>query len=307
MIHLKKAMIASVVALSLSSSSANAVPSPTQDQVGGLTEFTNMLSTQSITSLKSLYDLVVGVGQLMSHVAQAGSAPERGPKMGSNVPSVDKPMQVGTSGQRTPLHIGLGAPQMGSHVHKPGMRIGIGLVTPQTGSYTPIPGPKQEVGSLNASETVKYVRYLYSPRWGWLDTRHFTAAADYATKNSAFKSLLMGTLKEVDQLSNEEKSSFSYEDRVSNALGVYFIKEYSMTEENKSLAFQTVLLKYLTELGFDEKPTTSSPNFNQLPKTDADVATTAVVKNYTYEPSYTTQARDHEIDQLIEDFLYWLP
>lgn len=299
MIHLKRAAIASVISLSLFTSSAYAAPSPTQDQVGGLTEFSNFLTNQSITSLTTLYNVVVGVGHLVSNAAQVADSNGQCPiKVGSTQPvdkpmqvggsHVDKPMQVGTSGQRTPLKVDLGAPQVKSGA--------------------PGAGPKHvEAGSLQVSVVVKYVRYLYSPRWGWLDTRHFTAAANYATDHCAFKALLMGTLKEVDQLSDEEKSSFSYEDRVSNALGVYFIKEYSATEENKKLPFNTVLLNYLTALGFDEKPTEKSPNFTQLPKTDADVATAEVVRNYTYEPSFTTAVRDQEIDEKIEDFLFWLP
>ena len=146
-------------------------------------------------------------------------------------------------------------------------------------------------------------RYLYSDKWGWLDMRHFAAAA-WRSDNLFFSE--KGTLKEGEQTENDQfqrndPSGFDYEDLTSNLIGVYFLV-YLESNEAQENDFQTNLKNYLTELGFVDNPLTTAPNAlnGTLPKTHD---TSTGEKNYSYLPKYATERLDGDLDSKIISFL----
>ena len=126
-------------------------------------------------------------------------------------------------------------------------------------------------------------RYLYSPSAGWLDMKHFAAAAKatdkwYATGNMVLRE---GEKTERQQELNGSNSAWSYEDLPSNMYGVEF-EEYL---ENNNGEFLDVLESYLVEKGFVDNPLKIAPNASQMPSTDPVGPPTAT--NHTYTPMYT--------------------
>lgn len=154
-------------------------------------------------------------------------------------------------------------------------------------------------GSYNGSNSNKtFAKYLYSPKWGWIDTKHFSSAANrtdwvHLTGN--------GTLEKGEMNENSHRGSatgWDYEDLVSNLIGVYF-EEYLESDEASGKSFSENLESYLTELGFTDN-VESAPNFNSLPET---IHTSTNQKNTTYDPFYVSEERNGSLDLKVLDYL----
>jgi RHS repeat-associated protein len=138
-------------------------------------------------------------------------------------------------------------------------------------------------------------RYVYSKSWGWIDMRHFSAAA-YGTDlllASSNDILKRGEETELAQERANNASAWSYEDLVSNALGVYF-EQYA--EDYKGNALQA-LTSFFKEIGVVENPLEIAPN--ELP--DAERQTPP--QNMSYEPVNTLNNRALGIDAKIVKFI----
>ena len=125
-------------------------------------------------------------------------------------------------------------------------------------------------GNSSNSDSNRDKRYLYSERWGWVDMKHFSAAADGTDYffYTAKKVLSKGESIEQEQLKRGSGSAYSYEDLPSNLLGVYF--EEWLEKDDTSIGevvkmrrelgienleiFQLQLYKFLKELGFVNNP-----------------------------------------------------
>jgi RHS repeat-associated protein len=68
------------------------------------------------------------------------------------------------------------------------------------------------------------VRYVYTKENGWLDMKHFFAAANVAANSSIgeVKTIVGGLLVEIGQTLEGDESAFSYEDLPTNAAGAEF-------------------------------------------------------------------------------------
>jgi RHS repeat-associated protein len=68
------------------------------------------------------------------------------------------------------------------------------------------------------------VRYVYTKENGWLDMKHFCAAANVAANSSIgeVKTIVGGLLVEIGQTLEGDESAFSYEDLPTNAAGAEF-------------------------------------------------------------------------------------
>ncbi|MBF0575572.1 RHS repeat-associated core domain-containing protein [Dysgonomonas sp. GY617] len=138
-------------------------------------------------------------------------------------------------------------------------------------------------------------RYVYSKSWGWIDMRHFSAAA-YGTDlllASSNDILKRGEETELAQERAGNASAWSYEDLVSNALGVYF-EQYA--ESYKGNALQA-LTSFFMKIGVVENPLDVAPN--ELP--DAERQTPP--QNMSYESINTSNNRALGIDAKIVKFI----
>ena len=129
-------------------------------------------------------------------------------------------------------------------------------------------------------------RYLYSKSNGWIDMRHISNAALATDKwyITGAQVLRKGEDTERAQEKQEPSSAWSYEDLVSNKLGVEF---ESYLEDNKG-EFLDVLEKFLYEKGFVDKPMEVAPNRNEIPYSyPMDSNTPPTATNKTYVPKYT--------------------
>ncbi len=140
-------------------------------------------------------------------------------------------------------------------------------------------------GSPSADKSVIGSRYLYSTKWGWLDLRHFSAAAYYSEKwyLSGHAVLTFGELKEFMQSRESSASAFDYEDFVSNLLGVFFGTKYARDGKKTYVAN---LHAYLKNLGFVDQPLSIAPNADQVPKTYS-LKPGEIEKSHDYNPRHT--------------------
>lgn len=130
-------------------------------------------------------------------------------------------------------------------------------------------------------------RYLYSLKWGWIDMRHFAAAAYYSERwyLSGHDVLTFGELKEWKQSlkSEDEGSAYNYEDFISNLLGVFFGTQY---ERDNKKSYVSNLRAYLQKLGFVNDPLSSAPNAAQIPE-DYSLKPDEIEKSRDYTPRHT--------------------
>jgi hypothetical protein len=153
------------------------------------------------------------------------------------------------------------------------------------------PGPNDNVKS-NGWLTE---RYVYSKSWGWIDMRHFSAAA-YGTDlllASSDDILENGEKTEAGQEQAGYPSAWSYEDLVSNALGVYF-ESYLEDYDGTTLE---ALESFFKEIGVVENPLEAAPN--ELPEEE----TTSPPQNTTYKPKYATHKREKGLNAKIVKFI----
>ncbi|MBK9402640.1 MAG: hypothetical protein IPN36_17905 [Bacteroidetes bacterium] len=144
-------------------------------------------------------------------------------------------------------------------------------------------------GSSNLSVDGKNTgnkRYLYSKSNGWIDLRHVSNAALATDKwyITGAQVLREGEDTEQAQEKYDPSSAWSYEDLVSNKLGVEF---ESYLEDNKG-EFLVVLQKFLYDKGFVDNPMEVAPNHNEIPYSyPMDSNTLPPATNKTYVPLYT--------------------
>lgn len=110
-------------------------------------------------------------------------------------------------------------------------------------------------------------RYLYSPKWGWVDMLHFASGAwaNSLTFVHGYRVLKGGEDNELLQEQQNEWSRWDYEDLISNLLGVCF-QEYlaSLSWRERTRNFTGQLNYYLAELGFVESPADAAPNWKAM-------------------------------------------
>ena len=166
-------------------------------------------------------------------------------------------------------------------------------------------GTRTTSGIQNPDAKEPKFRYLYSKRWGWVDMKHFAAAAHHTSSPFVTGSYVLkrGEQKEIEQeysdRSYERASAWDYEDLTSNLMGVTFEDywdERSYFEVPMEHGdFVTVLDQFLDELGFtEEHPGEAAPNYDWMPY---DAHTDDRTQNSTYDPMYTTIPRYRELDE----------
>jgi|GEM_PF-2875201 len=149
-------------------------------------------------------------------------------------------------------------------------------------------------------------RYLYSPKWGWVDMYHVSAAIENELSGDPKIVLEEGEQlelrQEMEKFPNNnggsKPSAWDPEDLVSNLIGVGF-KLYQNTEEAKNKDFLTNLRNYLTDLGFGD---ITEELKNGLPKSHHDESGKT---NYTYNPNDAPlkDQRNTKTDLLVLNFL----
>jgi hypothetical protein len=171
-------------------------------------------------------------------------------------------------------------------------------------------------------------RYLYSPRWGWIDTAHLAATALVAGTldegRVKFKghqapfgapqgvaeaaALAAGEALEIDQDKRGTNSGYSYEDLPSDLLGAYFDR-YRKSEGREKQPFLSVYRQFLVDLGCVEKPLEIAPNRGTLVLEDdesglrKDTPKESLPRiNREFAPVYVLAPRNAPIDADIEGF-----
>jgi|GEM_PF-5935726 len=143
-------------------------------------------------------------------------------------------------------------------------------------------------------------RYLYSPKWGWLDLTHFTAGAEYSSRWYLTTDMVLwrGALLENQQERAGNTSSWSYEDLPSNMMGAFFSR-YLKKSQSRDLVQS--LRAYLLALGFVDDPMIA-PNLPQLPPRSHGEPRPP--QNHSYTSRYTTQGSDsyNDLDRALARF-----
>ncbi|MCM0606497.1 MAG: hypothetical protein KA715_10440 [Xanthomonadaceae bacterium] len=145
-------------------------------------------------------------------------------------------------------------------------------------------------------------RYLYSKSWGWIDLKHFTAAAELLAKNSKinrtkymfYYAILAGESHEQNSNNkNELGSVYSYEDLVSNFLGASF-QYLANNGWFKGLSFNQSLLSFFESFEISDEPQVDAPNFKSLDEPK---------KNKSYYPLFNTKKADanHPIQKKLNE------
>lgn len=173
------------------------------------------------------------------------------------------------------------------------------LDTISAGTLSALAAEYKGLGSSNAS-TGNMKRYLYSPKWGWLDMKHFASSADWADSwyVSGYMVLKEGEKQEIEQLKSGDDSAFDYEDLPSNLLGVYF-ERYLEKEEAKKKTFSENLGDYLYKLGFVDDPEEVAPNGLNVSHHEKGKEP----MNFSYDPMFTTEEADDELSAEIKGYI----
>ncbi len=132
-------------------------------------------------------------------------------------------------------------------------------------------------------------RFLYSPKWGWIDLRHFGSAAKLINNKSwqyrsifilDFAILAGESLEQTYELEKPNSpSTYSYEDLISNFLGASFQLLYNRgyfkdTSRPNSIKY------FLDKVGISENPMQNFEKFSQ----GECLEDYNNVKNRTYRP-----------------------
>jgi RHS repeat-associated protein len=128
-------------------------------------------------------------------------------------------------------------------------------------------------------------RYVYTEEKGWIDFRHFFAAANQAADYGEVITDALGTAVEVKQTIERSTSAFSYEDIPSNGTGSDFGDDYF--DPSGGLLSDQVS-GYLNNL----RPTapTAAPNYSSLPNVeDAGSRTNQSAGSRTLDSSTTSR------------------
>lgn len=152
-------------------------------------------------------------------------------------------------------------------------------------------------------------RYLYSPKWGWIDMKHFLAAAHYTMKSKmSWAVLLKGEMTEIEQVETNPHSSFSYEDLISNSLGAYF-PSYLKEKQIEGQTEQEVLIQFLEEIGAVDNPLNVAPNRDLIPEVE-NYKTPPTWMNFEYKPLFVDETiplndTDKAAQKFINRFETW--
>jgi hypothetical protein len=102
-------------------------------------------------------------------------------------------------------------------------------------------------------------RYIYTQKAGWIDLKHFFAAAEEASKNGTLEAWVKGIGVEIIQAREGDPSAFSYEDLPSNYQGLVF-----ENARDPGQPFITQFLEFFKNLGAADPKT--APNYSDLPE-----------------------------------------
>jgi RHS repeat-associated protein len=144
------------------------------------------------------------------------------------------------------------------------------------------------------------VKYIYSERWGWIDLKHFSAAAMH-TDNLFFGAgfvLRRGEKIERQQESQGNTSAWSFEDLPSNLLGVYF--ESFLESSSAEGGFQGKLNTFFKLVGV-VNDYQNAPNYSDIEAYEKGQV--PIPKNYSYSPMFALVPLHTEIDKHIKIFL----
>jgi hypothetical protein len=162
-------------------------------------------------------------------------------------------------------------------------------------------------------------RYVYSPRWGWLDLLHFSAGA-WTTSLSpvrdstlgypvGYRVLKQGEQNERTQQAAGEWSRWDYEDLMSNLMGVFFLEWLDTLSWFDKRDFPQKLQDYLAALGFSDDASTA-PNWSVMMETEnADDPS----ENHRYIARFTADDPeslygefDWALARFLEGYLKWM-
>jgi RHS repeat-associated protein len=195
-----------------------------------------------------------------------------------------------------------------------------------------LPGPNNDAPNLRMLDE----RYVYSKSWGWIDMKHFAKAGYLADRYFVTneRALLEGEnieRRQQEQLDLADAgesaimgmavSAWSYEDLVSNALGIYFANEYwDGILDTRTLP--EALNDFFDAIGVVDNPLAIAPNastiatsatFEMEVEEKNEKGETVMVKktfarrttqqNFTYTPMYTTHKREKGENARIVEFI----
>jgi|GEM_PF-6291002 len=139
------------------------------------------------------------------------------------------------------------------------------------------------------------MRAIYTTNRGWIDLKHFFAAAAEITKNQPYTTpewraemtLMLGEMLEARQEGKNNISAWSYEDLQSNLQGIVFALSFVELEGEDFLA---ALESYMTDMLGATNPE-EAPNYGELPKdknhqANLELQGRKVIQNRTYNPLY---------------------
>jgi RHS repeat-associated protein len=151
-------------------------------------------------------------------------------------------------------------------------------------------------------------RYLYSKRWGWIDLKHFSAAAYHSDKWYIPSQIVLWRGKRIErnqaEKESERESAYSYEDLPSNLLGAYFGEDYSSsgsyTKTGFELnSFQKKLVSFLVDLEVVSDPLAIAPNAKDIPKYEGKSnRVISTPKNAISTPIFTVEPLNLERGEL---------
>lgn len=150
-------------------------------------------------------------------------------------------------------------------------------------------------------------RYLYSKRWGWIDLKHFSAAAYHSDKWYIPSQIVLSRGKAIEaeqaKKESEKDSAYSYEDLPSNLLGAYFGEDYSSsgsyTKTGFELnSFQKKLVSFLVDLEVVSDPLAVAPNAKDIPKYGESNRVISMPQNAISTPIVTVEPLNLERGEL---------
>ena len=147
-----------------------------------------------------------------------------------------------------------------------------------------------------------FPRYLYSSKWGWLDMRHFFAAAHLSSLPlvRATWVIYLGEMKEINQEAQESLDAWDYEDLTSNLVGAYYPSYRKDFPDKADASELTTLEAFFTDLNVTQEPH-NAPNWKKLPESNQKIQRHHYIKNKGYHPKFTIENADdgNEVDAAI--------
>ena len=155
------------------------------------------------------------------------------------------------------------------------------------------------------SENTTVARQVYTQRAGWIDLKHFFAAASlYRSIPIASYVLYRGEEKEKTQEANGNLSAWGLEDLQSNLQGVLFTKNFAGFDDGYTLNgdnFYDPFKSYFNYLQATNPE--NAPNYSQLPDDEnqrkemmAKDPKNVPIQNKTYTPMFRDPKYKEEID-----------